>query len=408
MHAILPLMFLSAFAAGPQFDVQLLDGSRVSGSLVAWDAARLVVETRAPGGRTTLDTAKLASVTAQSPPANPAVKPAVWVDLVDGSQLAAAVYTTEKERAKIAFSASEVLEVPTAEIEAVRLQPASEATALEWSRIRGQKIRGDVLVTGNASAIDHHQGSLGDVGDSKARFTLVGETDALSVKRAKIFGLIYFHAAAASLPESPYTIVDSAGSRWAASSLKLGDGKIEFTSPGGRTTRRGLDQIAKIDLSCGKIVYLSDLKPDAETVTPYPFTVTAKELASRVEFSRVRRDQNLESKSLRINGRIYRKGLALRSRSELAWTLPGKFSRLDGVAGIDDDVRPLGNVRLQILGDGKTLLEANLAGNADPKKDATLINLDVSGVRRLVLVVDSLGNFGAGDHLDLGNLRLIK
>ncbi len=125
MHAILPLMFLSALAAGPQFDVQLLDGSRVSGSLVAWDAARLVVEARAPGGRTTLDTAKLASVTAQSPPANPAVKPAVWVDLVDGSQLAAAVYTTEKERAKIAFSASEVLEVPTAEIEAVRLQPAS-------------------------------------------------------------------------------------------------------------------------------------------------------------------------------------------------------------------------------------------------------------------------------------------
>ena len=88
--------------------------------------------------------------------------------------------------------------------------------------------------------------------------------------------------------------------------------------------------------------------------------------------------------------------------------MPGKFSRLDGVAGIDDDVRPLGNVRLQILGDGKTLLEANVAGNADPKKDATLINLDVSGVRRLVLVVDSLGNFGAGDHLDLGNLRLIK
>ena len=105
------------------------------------------------------------------------------------------------------------------------------------------------------------------------------------------------------------------------------------------------------------------MKPDAETFTPYPFTVTGKELASRLEFSRVRRDQNLESKSLRINGQAYRKGLALRSRSELAWTLPGKFSRLEGVAGIDDDVRPLGNVRLQILGDGKSLLDASVAGN---------------------------------------------
>ena len=38
MHAILPWMVLSALAAAPQFDVQLLDGSRVSGSLVRWDA----------------------------------------------------------------------------------------------------------------------------------------------------------------------------------------------------------------------------------------------------------------------------------------------------------------------------------------------------------------------------------
>ena len=186
---------------------------------------------------------------------------------------------------------------------------------------------------------------------------------ALGVKRAKIFGLIYFHATAAATPECPYTIVDSAGSRWAAASLKLSDDKIDFTSPGGRTTRRGLDQIAKIDLSCGKIVYFSDLKPDSETFTPYPFTVTGKELASRLEFSRVRRDQNFESKSLQIHGQKYRKGLALRSRSELAWTLPGKFSRLEGWPASTTYVRPLGNVRLQILGDGKSLLDANIAGS---------------------------------------------
>ena len=407
MHCILPLMVLSALASAPRFDVQLLDGSRVSGSLVRWDAAQLVVENST--GRTTLDAEKLASLTSQSSPANSGVKPAVWVDLVDGSQLAAAEYTVEKGRAKIAFSATAVLDVPTTEIDAVRFQPASDTTALEWSRIRGKKIRGDVLVTGSANAIDYHEGAVEDVSDKKARFTLSGQTEALGVKRAKIFGLIYFHATAAASPECAYTIVDSAGSRWVAASLKLSEGKIEFTAPGGRTTRRGLDEIVKIDLSCGKIVYLSDLKPDSEVFSPYPFTVTGKELASRLEFSRVRRDQNLESKSLRIHGQVYRKGLALQSRSELAWTLPGKFSRLEGLAGIDDDVRPLGNVRLQILGDGKSLLDASIAGNEkDPKIDPRQINIDVSSVRRLVLIVESQGNFGTGDHLDLGNLRLIK
>ncbi len=405
MHGFLSLMVLSALAAAPQFDVQLVDGTRVPGSLDRWDAAQLVVTGSA--GRTVLDVGKLAAITPQKPPASPAAKPAAWVDLVDGSQLAAADYTAENGRAKIVFSASEALELPTAEIDAVRFQPDSEATAAEWSRIRGQKIRADVLVTGNSSAIDYHQGAIEDVSGDKARFILDGQP--LGVKRSKIFGLIYFHAAAASAPEHTYTIVDSAGSSWAAASLKLDGEKIDFTSPGGRATRRGLDSIAKIDLSSGKIVYLSDLKADSETVTPFAFTTTSKELPSRRELSRVRRDQNLESMPLRIHGQVFRKGLALRSDSKVAWTLPGKFSRLEGVAGIDDYVRPLGNVRLQIVGDGKTLLDVGLAGNVkDPQIDPRPISLDVSGVRRLVLIVDSQGNFGAGDHLDLANLRLIK
>jgi hypothetical protein len=400
MHAILPLMFLSALAAPPTFDAQLLDGSRVTGGIAGWDAAALVIEGSA--GRTTLDTAKLASVCPHSPPANPAGR-AVWVDLVDGSQLAAEQFTVAKGHAKIVFSASETLELPTAEIDAVRLQPASDATALEWSRLRGKKIHDDVLVTGNANSIDYHEGAIEEISDTKVGFVRDGQT--LGVKRGKIFGLIYFHAVAAGPSECPYSIVDTAGSRWEAASLKFSSGAIEFTARGGRVSRRRLDQIAKIDLSTGKIVYLSDLKPDKETFAPHPFTVTQSELASRQEFSRVRRDQNLESMPLRTYGQVFRKGLALHSRSELAWTLPGKFSRLEAVAGIDEIVRPLGNVRLQILGDGKPLLDAAVRGS---DAAATPVSVGLSGVRRLVLIVETKGNFGAGDWLVLGNLRLIK
>jgi hypothetical protein len=401
MHGLLPLMLVTALSSVPQFDFQLLDGSRVSGSVAGWDAAKVLIE--GPGGRSSLDIARLASITPQKAPAIPAGKPAVWVDLVDGSQLAAAEFTAQQGRAKIVFSAAESLQVPTAEIDAVRFQPASEGTALEWSRIRGKKIRGDVLVTGNANAIDYHQGAIDDVTEARVRFVLDSQT--LGVKRAKIFGLIYFHATATSATDSPYTIVDAAGSRWAVSGLKLNGDTLEFTMSGGRTIRRGLSEIAKIDLSCGKIVYVSDLKPDSESFTPYPFTLTQRELASRLAFSRVRRDQNLESKSLRTFGQVFNKGLAVRSRSELAWSLPGKFSRLEAIAGIDDDVRPLGNVRVQILGDGRPLLDSAISGN---DKAATAISLDVSGVRRLVLIVETRGNFATADYLDLGNMRLIK
>jgi hypothetical protein len=401
MHTFLPLIFLTALAAPPQFDVQLVDGVKVFGGLVHWDAAKVTVETSS--GRRELDVSKVASIAAHVAPTKPATKPSVWVDLSDGTRLAALEYTTERGRAKIVLAADEVLDVPTADVQCVRMQPDSEATAIEWSRIRGKNLRGDVLVTGNQTAIDYHQGAIEDVADQKVRFTLEGKT--LGVKRAKVYGLIYYHAASTPAAESSFTIADAAGSRWMATALKLDGDKLEFTVPGGRTVRRGLDQVAQIDLSCGKIVYLSDLKPDVETFTPSPFTLTREELPSRAQFSRVRRDENLEAKSLRILGQVYRKGLALQSRSQVVWTLPGKFSRLEAVAGIDDDVRPLGNVHVQILGDGKSLFDRAISGN---DKEAVPISVDVSGMRRLTLVVDSQGNFGAGDHLDLGNLRLIK
>jgi hypothetical protein len=401
MHSILPLFLLSALAAPPQFDVQLLDGAKVSGGLSTWTDKQLVVETS--GGRRELDVAKVASVAAHVPPGKPPVSPAVWVDLVDGSHLAAMEYTTEQARARIALASGETIELAPSEIDSVRLQPESEATAIEWSRLRGKKLQGDLLVTGNQSGIDYHQGTIEEASAQKVGFSLEGRT--LAVKRNKVYGLIYYHAGSAPPADSAYTIVDAAGSRWAASAMKLDGDKLAFTAAGGRAIRRGLDQIVQIDLSCGKIVFLSDLKPDAETIAPDPFTLPAKELPIRLQFSRVRRDENLESKSLRTHGQEFHKGMAIRSRSELAWTLPGKFSRLEAVAGIDDDVRPLGSVRFQVLGDGKSLMDCSINGG---DKEVAPVSLDLTGVRRVVLRVESQGNLGAGDHLVLGNLRLIK
>ncbi len=81
---------------------------------------------------------------------------------------------------------------------------------------------------------------------------------------------------------------------------------------------------------------------------------------------------------------------AIKAKQQATWA-SGDFSQI--------------GVRLQIV--GESVCEA-VDLHAGEKKDPRPISLNVSGVRRLVLIVDSLGNFGAGDHLDLGNLRLIK
>jgi hypothetical protein len=122
------------------------------------------------------------------------------------------------------------------------------------------------------------------------------------------------------------------------------------------------------------------------------------------EFYAPRSDQNLASKPLQLDGKQYPKGLALHSRTEMVYRLPGRFSRLKAIAGIDDGVRPQGNVRLVVRGDDKVLLETTLTG-ADPPQP---LDLDISGVRRLAILVDFGGEMDAADHLDLCNARIIK
>ena len=249
MHGFLSLMVFSALAAAPQFNVQLVDGTRVSGSLDRWDAAQLVVTGSA--GRTVLDVGKLAAITPQKPPASPAVKPAVRVDLVNGSQLAAADYTAENGRAKIVFSASEALELPTAEIDAVRFQPDSEATAAEWSRIRGQKIRADVLVTGTSSAIDYHQGAIEDVSGDQG--PLHPRRPGPGRRAGEDLRPDLFPRRGGQCPRAH--LYDRRFGRdrdWAAASPKL-DEKTRSNSPRpAAAPRRGIDSVAKIDLSSGR------------------------------------------------------------------------------------------------------------------------------------------------------------
>ena len=160
--------------------------------------------------------------------------------------------------------------------------------------------------------------------------------------------------------------------------------------------------MVRIDLSQGKVVYLSDLKPESFVYTPY-FPLD-KELPSRLEFFRLRADRTLESKPLRLGGKQFSKGLAMHSRTEAVYYLPGRFRRFCAVAGIDDDFRPRGNVRLILRGEGKTLWEATLSGAEPPRT----IDVDVTGVRRLTILADFTGDLDAAGHAILGDARVSK
>jgi hypothetical protein len=434
MNVILAAILLAA--APPSFEAQTLDGQVLTGPLVELTSDRLTIG--AVDGRVSLDTERLLSISAQKRPSPSGRLAAVVVELIDGSIVRGRQYTVQGTRAKITLSDDEALETPTSIVRTVQLQQESGAAGAEWARLVNRKVDSDLLVIRKDESLDYHQGVLHDVTEDTVRFDLDGEL--LSVKRSKVYGLVYHHSAETELPPTVCRITDATGSQWSAATIGLaetlpspagrgaggeggrvrdnspaplanrphpnplpaGEGTLRWTTPAGLSVAQSPERIVQIDFSGGKIVYLSDVKPERVHWTPY--FDAGKPPAAVAQFYAPRYDRNFDGGPLQLDGKQYRKGLAVHSRTEIVYRLPDRFCRFRAMAGIDDAVRPGGKVRLIIRGDGRELLDATLAGKDAPRP----VDLDLTGVRRLTIVVDFGESLGMGDYLLLCNARLSK
>ena len=385
-------------AAGPNVQVPLLDGETLTGSLVRLDADGVTIRTA--DGPITLPTDRLAAILPEATPPKRQPTSRIWVELTDGSMLVVLVYSVTSGEARIVLPGGKNLRVATRDVASVRFQSQTETIGAEWSRIRESATEGDLLVIRKNDSVDYLVGQLHDVTDTVVRFELDGEI--LPVKRTKIHGLNYYRPAKDDLPEPLFELTGRDGSFWPVLSVSFADEMLRWTTPLGIEFDAPLATVARIDFSRGKIIYLSDLEP--ESVEWAPFFGSGKRLSSVSEFFAPRWDRGLDSGPLLLVGKSYQKGLAIHSRTRLVYRLPGRFGRFRATAGIDDRVRPNGNVRLVILGDDRVLLEITLGG-ADPPEP---IDLDLAGVRRLSILVDFGDDLDVADHLNLCEARVIK
>jgi hypothetical protein len=381
----------------PQFEAHTLDGQTLTGPLAELSADRATLLTA--GGRVSLGTDKLLEVS-QKGEVRPGLRSAapVVVELEDGSVIAANQYTVQGSQAKITLSGGETVEAPTSAVRTVQFQP-SPALEPEWSRLAEAKADSDLLIVRTEGTLDAHKGVLHDVTNDAVRFDLDGEI--LPVRRSKVYGLAYRHRVAAEMPAAICRITDAAGSQWSVRSLALAD-KLQWGTPAGLTVTQPLENVIQIDFSGGKLVYLSDLKPESAVWTPFFAAETPLPAVKR--FYAPRFDRGFDSAGLRLAGVDYPKGLALHARTEIVYRLPTGFRRFVATVGIDDAARPGGKVRLVVRGDDKVLWEGEIAGDQSPKT----VEAAVAGVRRLSVQVDFAGGLTAGDRLLLCNARIVK
>jgi hypothetical protein len=404
-------------AASPEVTVTTLAGERVSGALAKFDTDGATIET-ASGSRT-WSAADLLSLSVKGTAAFAENTSSAWLELIDGSQLLATDFVVAKGIARVTLVGGESLDIPTRSLRAVRLKEQESEVAKasqlarQWQDIVSTQPTGDTIVVRKlaaaregmaepaTAALDQLEGVLADVTDEKVFFTFDEQT--IPVDRAKVEGIAYFHPTGRELPEPLCRLDDVAGNRWNVKSLALADGALQVATTAGVKVELPLNRIKSLDYSAGKIVYLSDLDPETSEWTNAFGTSAATPNLTRL-FS-PRRDRSFGGEPLVLYGQSYAKGLAVHSRTLLEYRLQGKYTKFVALAGIDDRVRPAGDLTLVVSLDGKVLGEHRIRG-----KDAAPLTLeyDVRGGRKLSLLIDFGAGLDVADRLHLVNARVTK
>ncbi len=117
-----------------------------------------------------------------------------------------------------------------------------------------------------------------------------------------------------------------------------------------------------------------------------------------------RANRSVQDQLIRIAGQGYDRGAGTHAHSVLYVALDGAATAITGAAGIDDEVDgALASVRFRVLGDGKVLWDSGVRKANDP---AVPFEIDLRGVRTLVLIADPAGDGVSFDHADWADVRI--
>lgn len=137
------------------------------------------------------------------------------------------------------------------------------------------------------------------------------------------------------------------------------------------------------------ITYLSDLNWESIKTT-YPQLPTQK-------------NKSVYSQPITINGVKYDKGLGIHACSEIVYNLGMNYTNFETLIGIDSEVGNHGSVVFQVFADDMKIYDSGVVTGAQPAQN---VRLNVTGVRKLKLVVNDSGDGIDNDHADWANARV--
>lgn len=351
------------------------------------------------------------------PAATPVVSDEVqMLFLSDGSM----IHATSVARNAMSLSAMTSLcgkiEVAVEDIRAVRLQTENPIYAQQWSTFLKRESDKDNLVVAkrDGSGLDFLSGIVNTIDTEQIGFLLDGES--IPVPAERVYGIV-FGRRPGSKETSPASraviqLMSTAGDIVAARTVVSVDDQVQVLSGWNQQLSVPIARLQKIDLSSGRIQFLSDMPTLAERfdgVDPENSLFTGLiDREQQLMLFGPQRNTTMERTSqsrIRLRGREFSKGLCIHSRTEMKWSLDKRFSAMECIVGIDDEVAFNGAhaVALKITGDDAVLFEKLISTTDDPLP----VRLQLEGVTLLTILVDFGDGSSVCDWLDIADAKLV-
>lgn len=106
---------------------------------------------------------------------------------------------------------------------------------------------------------------------------------------------------------------------------------------------------------------------------------------------------------LTVNGVVYERGIGAHSIGRMLFDLDGKALSISGLAGADDNNLYAGKFQFKIIGDRKELWKSGVVKKGDPIQE---FNIDLSGIDKVLLLVEECGDGIMYDHADWINVKV--
>ena len=316
----------------------------------------------------------------------------------------------------------------------------------QWTKIADAKDRkADKLVFGQNDTLDFYEGAITEITADKVMFASDGETLPVPIRR--ITGLILFNNTEENNSRTPKGDGEPIlahlslwnGTEIALKTISFRDNEFfDWTSASGISGSVSGSEIDRFEFGLDNFWFVSDLEP-MSVQHQFPFNwKTGGENSTFINLqrtffdSRFRQPDETEQanvlaaltvlpvndarlknisnplpglEGVQLDGTVYQNGLSIPTGTVLEYKITENFASLRGSAGIDDRLRPQGNVRFVVQAN-ETLLCDWIIKGYEPAKQ---IRFDLpQGTKTLRISVQDISGIANPFAVGVGNLKLVK